>query len=111
MGSDTNTVTLTGGGSGVFDPTTGSPTRGAMGIPVTLHCHHSNSLLADSDLTVLLSTGKEQSPHRFFNDQGSPMDNNGNFTLVGDDAFNGGVLGGSDASLKLAGAVYPLTWP
>lgn len=101
LGSDTVTVTKTGGGIGGFDPTSG-----AMGIPITLHFHHSNSLLSDSDLELVLSTGSEQSPHGFFKDQGSPMQS-GRITLVGDGAFSGGVLGGSDASLIVAGTVTP----
>jgi hypothetical protein len=101
LGSDTVTVSLTSGGIGGFDPVSG-----AMGIPVNLHFHHSNSLLSDSDLQLLLSTGPEQSPHGVFHDEGTPM-NNGNITLVGDGAFNGGVLGGSDASLVINGTVSP----
>jgi hypothetical protein len=72
LGSDTITVTLTGGGTGTFDHLSG-----VMQIPVTLNFHNSDSLVCDSDLSVRLSTGREHSPHGYFNDFGSPMGQHG----------------------------------
>jgi Bacterial Ig domain len=102
--TDIVTVSLLDGGTGGFDPASGN-----MAVPVTLHFHHSYSLLSDSDLHLVLSTGAEQSPHGVFNDQGSPMNmKDGAITVVGDGTFVGGILGGYDASLVLAGVVSPV---
>jgi hypothetical protein len=90
LGSDTVTITLTGGGTGAFDSATGR-----MDIVVTLHFHHSNSLLGDSDLTMMLST-----------DQGSTL-NKGAITIGGSGMFMGGVLGGSTGTLVIAGTISP----
>ena len=97
------TVTLTAGGSGTFNPTTGS-----MSIPVTLKFHPSSSLASDSTLSLQLSTGAETSPHGLFSDHGHPMDASGAIVLVGDGVFQGGFpLGNNDASLVLVGSFTP----
>jgi hypothetical protein len=100
LGDDDVTVTLVGGGTGAFDPGSGN-----MSVPVTLDFHHSNSVFSDSTLEVILTTGA--SAHGRFSDQGKAMQSNGSMTLVGDGAFQGGVLGGSDASLVITGTMSP----
>lgn len=103
----TVTVSQTGGGVGTFDQATG-----AITMPITLSfrvvvtfgfvtLHDGTSTLA-----VLLSTGTERSPSGAFNDTGSPLQN-GTVKLVGDGTFSGDLLGGSDGSLIIAGAVSP----
>jgi hypothetical protein len=104
----TVTVTQTGGGTGVFDATTGTITA-----PITLSFHvvvtYMGITIHDgtSTLTLILSTGTETSPSGAFTDTGEPLQPNGAITVVGDGTFSGDLLGGSDASLVLAGTVSP----
>jgi hypothetical protein len=102
---------MTSNDVGTFDPAPPpSPKAGEMAIPVTLLFHHSYRLFRDSDLTMVFTTKKSRSPQGFFDNQGSPMESNGEITLVSAAAFTGGVLDGSDASFELVGAVSPPPW-
>ena len=100
FGHDDVTVTLVGGGTGAFDPESGS-----MSVPVTLNFHHSNSAFSDSTLELILTTGA--SAHGKYSDQGTAMQSNGSMTLVGDGAFQGGVINGDAASLVINGTMSP----
>jgi hypothetical protein len=100
------TVTLIGSAVGTLAVTTLPVVSGVMNIPVTLN--FSESLNGDSTLSIVLTTGAEQSPQGKFKDTGTPLDAVGNIKLVGDGGFEGGhILGGSDASLVLEGAFSP----
>ncbi len=110
-GENRVTVSMTSNDIGTFDPAPPpSPAAGAMAIPVSLLFHHSYRLFRDSDLTMVFTTDKSRSPQGFFDEQGSPMEINGEITLVGAGAFTSGVLNGSDASLELVGVVSPPPW-
>ena len=104
----TVTATQTGGGVGTFDPTTGS-----LSIPITLSFNVVATVAGvtihngTSTLTAIFSTGRETSPSGAFTDVGSPMQANGAITEVCDGTFSGDLLGGSDASVVLAGSVSP----
>jgi hypothetical protein len=109
------TVTLVGGGTGTFEVSSvpsPPPSRlpepsGAMTVPVTLKC--SNLENGDSTLSLVMTTGAEQSPKGVFKDTGTPMDPAGKIVLIGDGSFEGGnILGGDDASLVIEGTFSPV---
>ena len=107
LGTDDVTVTLVGGGTGMFDPNSGN-----MSIPIKPNFHHSITVLgkpvfSDSTLEVVLTTGAESSPHGTFSDQGQPLQPDGSIRLIGDGGLQGGPLGGYDASLVLDGTISP----
>lgn len=103
VGTDSVTVAQIGGGTGEFNPISGS-----MRLPIDLLFHPSSSLASDATLNLVLTTGAQTSPQNLFSDQGEPMQANGSIVLVGDGLFHGGFpLGGSDASLVLAGTFSP----
>ena len=91
------TVTLTGGGTGTRDLSTGRIT-----IPVTLHFAHSveadlGPLALPSDLTLTLTT----------EGSGGQRLSNGSFVLVGSGQFARGFLGNSNGNLTVTGAFSP----
>jgi hypothetical protein len=97
------TVTLVGGGTGDFNPSSGE-----MHLPVSLLFHPSSDFASDSTLNLTLTTGTQSSPNHTFTDQGKPMQADGSIVLVGDGVFDGGFpLGGNDASLVLSGKFSP----
>lgn len=102
LGSDQVTITEIGLGSGSFDQATG-----AMAISLSLNFHHSSSFLSDSTLALIMDTGTHTSLSGALTANGSPMDAQGMITLAGVGIFSNGNLGGSEASVFIAGQVSP----
>ncbi len=92
-GPNKTTVTKVGGGDG-------SHTNGSIVLPLTLKFDHSVDLPfveEDSTLSLTLRTSEP----------GSPVEPDGDVTLVGSGTFSGGVLGGSHGTLKIKGRISP----
>ena len=94
VGSNTTTVTLAEGGSGVFDPASGR-----LDIRVTLHFSHSIGppLAGPSDVTLDLSTSG----------RGGEAIRMGRGALTGTGRFRGGFLDGSTCNVTVRGILSP----
>lgn len=100
-GPNKTTVTKVGGGNGDYTNSTGK-----IVLPLTLKFDHSAELPdfpglppteEDSTLSLTLRTSEP----------GSPVEPDGDVTLVGSGEFSGGVLGGSRGTLKIKGRISP----
>jgi hypothetical protein len=100
VGPGTTTVTLIGGGTGIYD-------AGKISLPVTLHFATTvetpvGDTTDSSDLSMVLSTDPPE---------GSPVTPPpgpfGNVTLFGSGTFVGGFLGGSTGTLTVTGKIKP----
>jgi hypothetical protein len=109
--SDTVTVALIGGGVGTFDPSQIPRESGAMSMPIDLLFQHSDSSFGDSKLSVILSTGSQQSPKGTFHDTGVRMFSDGSITLIADGEFFDGFFDQNEASLKAVGIFSPVPFP
>jgi hypothetical protein len=104
IGSNTITITKTGGGTGMFNKASGS-----LSMPITLHFDHSLALAGDSDVTFGLTTASSTSPSGAFALTGLPLGaTTGLIVLVGASRFRGGFLGGTDCSVTLTGTFAPI---
>jgi hypothetical protein len=104
LGNNTTTITMTGGGTGSFDPATG-----ALALPITLKFDHSLFFAGDSDASCTLTTGASSSPAGAFTGTGAPLVRpSGAITLVCGFTFAGGFLGGDDGFLTVTGTITPV---
>lgn len=92
-GTNTTTISLQAGSSGLFDPATG-----IMKLTLPLHFHESNIWAGDSDITFLLSTE---------NPKGSRLDNAGHVAISASATFQSGFLGGDTGTLTVTGLLSP----
>ncbi len=94
-GPNKTTVTKIGGGNGDYTNSTGK-----IVLPMTLKFDHSADLpLVEEDSTLSLTLRTSE--------PGSPVEPDGDVTLVGSGTFSGGVLGGSHGTLKIKGRITP----
>jgi hypothetical protein len=104
LGSNTITITMTGGGKGTFNKASGS-----LSMPITLHFDHSLAFAGDSDVTFGLTTASSTSPSGAFAMTGIPLNAaSGVIALVGASRFRGGFLNGTDCSVMLTGTLVPI---
>ncbi len=104
IGPNTITITMTGGGTGMFNKASGS-----ISMPITLNFDHSLAVAGDSDVTFGLTTGSSTSPSGAFALTGLPLNaTTGLVVLVGGSRFRGGFLGGTDCGVTVTGTLAPI---
>ena len=96
LGQNTSTITMTGGGTGTFDSSTGR-----IDIPITLGLRNSLQIFGNSTLPLRLVA---EGPNKK-----NPQD--GSVTLVGTGTFAGGALNGSTGTVRVTGSFSPRPRP
>lgn len=92
LGQNTSTITMTGGGTGTFDSSTGR-----LEIPITLGLRNSLQVFGNSTLPLRLAA---EGPNKKNAQDGS-------VTLVGTGTFAGGALNGSQGTVRVSGSFSP----